>query len=75
MGVSGSTGALGGLRGLIRLQALLQHMRVIVLPRQKTIPKASDAYAPDGSSSDSASQRAVERIGAKLTQITAKRHS
>lgn len=67
-----STGALGGVRGLLHLRLLLEHMRVMVIPEQKTIPRASDAFSAEGSLKDSASHEAVEAIGARLTQLIVK---
>lgn len=70
--LAASTGALGGIRALMQLRLLLEHMRVMVIPEQKTIPRASEAFAPDGSLLDRASQEAAEAVGARLTEIIAK---
>ncbi len=70
-----STGALGGIRGLIYLRALLGHMRMIVIPDQKAIPKARDAFEADGSLRDKGDQQAVENIGARLAVVIAKLRS
>jgi NAD(P)H-dependent FMN reductase len=73
--VAASTGALGGVRGLMHLRAILEAMRVMVLPDQKTIAKAADAFSTDGSLKDQASHETVERIGARLAEITARLHA
>lgn len=70
--VSASTGAFGGLRALMQLRALLAHMRVIVIPDQKTIPRAADAFAPDGSLKDKGSHEAAEAVGARLAELLEK---
>ena len=72
--IAASTGALGGIRGLAQLRALLENMRVMVIPDQKAIPKARDAFAADGSLKERAAQEAVEKIGAKLAEVLAKLH-
>jgi NAD(P)H-dependent FMN reductase len=64
--VSASPGDLGGLRGLMQLRYLLENMRVMVLPEQKTIARAHEAFAPDGSLNDKKTQEIIEGIGAKL---------
>jgi NAD(P)H-dependent FMN reductase len=72
--IAASTGALGGIRGLAQLRALLENIRVMVIPDQKAIPKARDAFATDGSLKDKAAQEAVEKIGARLAEVLAKLH-
>jgi NAD(P)H-dependent FMN reductase len=72
--IAASTGALGGIRGLAQLRALLENIRVMVIPDQKAIPKARDAFATDGSLKDKAAQEAVEMIGARLAEVLAKLH-
>lgn len=73
--LAASPGALGGVRGLIHLRAVLETMRVMVLPDQKTVPKAADAFFADGTLKDKTSHEAVERIGATLARIIAKLHA
>ena len=72
--LSASTGALGGIRGLAQLRALLENMRVMVIPEQKTVPKASEAFGADGTLADDATRAAVERVGAALAGVAAKLH-
>ena len=72
--LSASPGVLGGVRGLAELRALLENMRVMVIPEQKTIPKAADAFGPDGTLLDKANRDAVERIGAALSRVAARLH-
>jgi NAD(P)H-dependent FMN reductase len=63
---SASPGALGGLRGLVHLRAILGNIGTLVLPATLSIPKASDAFADDGSLKDAAKHAAVEQLGAEL---------
>jgi NAD(P)H-dependent FMN reductase len=70
-----STGALGGIRGLIYLRSLLGHMRMIVIPDQKAISKAGDAFDPDGSLRNKGDQQALEALGASLARFIAKLRS
>lgn len=70
--MSASPGGLGGLRGLINLRSLLASINAIVLPDQKAIPNAFEAFNPDGTLKDPKQQEAVENLGAKLAQVLAK---
>ncbi len=72
--MSASPGALGGLRGLVHVRAILQNIKVLVLPDQVAVPKADEAFNPDGSLKDPKRQAAVEALGAKLAQVIAKLH-
>jgi NAD(P)H-dependent FMN reductase len=70
--VSASPGALGGLRGLVHLRSILGNIGVIVLPEQAAIPKAADAFAPDGSLIDSKQQAGVSNVAKRLIEICRK---
>ena len=72
--LSASPGVLGGLRGLVHVRAILQNIRVLVLPDQIAIVKADEAFNPDGSLKDPKQQAAVEALGAKLARVIAKLH-
>jgi len=69
---SASPGALGGLRGLIHLRYVLQHIGVMVLPDQVAVMKAGDAFDADGRLVDPARQAAIEALAGKLVEATAK---
>lgn len=58
--LSASPGALGGLRGLVHLRAMLGNIGVIVLPDQVSVPKAHEAF-------DDAGQLKDERMAKKIT--------
>ena len=64
--MSASPGALGGSRGLVFLRMLLANMGVIVLPEQKAIPGAFEAFNEDGSLTDERNQQFVLELGRKL---------
>ncbi len=72
--MSASPGALGGLRGLVHVRAILGNIRVLVLPDQVAVTKAGEAFNPDGSLKDPKQHAAVEALGAKLTQVLSKLH-
>ena len=72
--LSASPGALGGLRGLVHLRAILGNIRVLVLPEQQSIPKAHEAFTEDGALRDAKLQKAVEEIGGRLAQLIRKLH-
>ncbi|MHC4650605.1 MAG: NADPH-dependent FMN reductase, partial [Planctomycetota bacterium] len=67
--VAASPGAGGGLQGLIHLRAILGNIQVLVLPDQKVISNAHEAFNDDGTLKDTAQQEAVEKIGAKLAMV------
>jgi NAD(P)H-dependent FMN reductase len=58
--LSASPGALGGMRGLVHLRAMLGNIGVIVLPDQVSLPKAHEAFDDAGGLKD-------ERTAKKLT--------
>lgn len=67
--VSASPGALGGLRGLAHLKAILGNIGVLVLPEQMAIAKAHEAFTADGSLKDVKQQASVEQIGKRLAEM------
>ena len=70
--MSASPGALGGSRGLVFLRMLLANIGVIVLPEQKAIPRAYEAFNDDGSLSDEKNQKFVLGLGSKLAIAVSK---
>ena len=69
--MSASPGALGGLRGLVHVRAILSNIGVLVLPDQRAISQAHEAFNDDGSLKDSKQHDAIKQIGAKLCQTVA----
>jgi len=72
--LSASTGALGGLRGLVHLRAILGNIGVIVLPEQIAISTAQDAFNSEGSLKDPKQQSKVEGAMKKLADAVKKFH-
>jgi chromate reductase len=70
--MSASPGALGGLRGLVHVRAILGNIQVTVLPDQMAVPRAFEAFNPDGSLKDSHQQNAVTGLGVKLATVLKK---
>ncbi len=72
--VSASPGALGGLRGLVHVRAILGNIRVLVVPEQVAVSKADAAFGDDGALKDPKQQAAVEGVGAAVARLLAKLH-
>jgi len=73
--MSASPGALGGLRGLVHVRAILSNLKVLVLPDQLSIPKAKDAFTDRGELADARKHDAVRQLGAKLAELIRKLHA
>lgn len=72
--MSASPGALGGLRGLATVRSILGNIGVIVLPDQVAVPRAHEAFGPDGVLLDEKQRRSVERLGSELARVLGKLH-
>lgn len=70
--LSASPGALGGLRSLVALRALLEHLGVLVVPAQFAVSKAHEAFNEDGSFKDEKSAKIVKGVTAKLVEVMTK---
>ncbi|NNF06063.1 MAG: NAD(P)H-dependent oxidoreductase [Candidatus Eisenbacteria bacterium] len=66
--MAASPGALGGLRGLVFLRMLLGNIGITVLPNQRAIPKAADAFLEDGNLRDEKVQASILNLGGTLAQ-------
>ena len=67
--MSTSTGALGGLRGLVTVRSILGNIGVVVLPGQMAVSKAQDAVADDVSLKDAKQQASIENLAAGLVSF------
>jgi chromate reductase, NAD(P)H dehydrogenase (quinone) len=73
--MSASPGGLGGLRGLVHVRSILGNIGVLVLPDQKAIGNAPQAFDENGNLKDKSQQEAIEQLGNKLVTVTAKLNS
>ena len=67
-----SPGALGGLRGLVQVRAILGNIGVTVLPDQVAVSKAHEAFREDGSLANEKQAAKVKGLGAQLARHLAK---
>jgi chromate reductase len=70
--LSASPGALGGLRGLVHVRAILSNLGVLVLPTQIAVSKASEAFNEDGTLKDQKQQMSVDKLAKDLVVIISK---
>jgi NAD(P)H-dependent FMN reductase len=70
--MSASPGALGGLRGLVHVRAILANLKVLVLPEQQAIPQAAAAFDDEGNLTDPKQQEAIENLARRLVALTAR---
>jgi NAD(P)H-dependent FMN reductase len=71
--LSGSPGALGGLRGLVHVRAILGNIGVVVLPDQVAVGTAHDAFDGAGSLVDPAIRSRVLTLGEQLAELVRQR--
>lgn len=64
-----SPGALGGLRGLVHLRAILGNIGVLLLADQLAVGKADEAFAPDGSLANPKQAALVKSIVDELLRV------
>lgn len=70
--MSASPGGLGGLRGLVHVRSILGNIGVLVLPDQKAISNAHQAFDENGNLKDESQQAAILQLGHKLVTMTVK---
>lgn len=70
--MSTSPGGFGGMRGLVHVRAILESIGVLVIPEQRSISQALEAFNEDGTLKDSKQQQDVENLGAKVANLLIK---
>ncbi|QLE54132.1 NADPH-dependent FMN reductase [Nostoc sp. TCL26-01] len=65
-----SPGGLGGMRGLVHVRAILEGIGVLVIPDQKAIPNAYQAFDEQGQLKDEKQVQTVQAIAQKLAKVT-----
>ncbi len=70
--MAASPGAFGGMKGLIMLRMLLSSIGMIVLPEQRVIPKAAQAFDDAGQLIDQQQQQSILGLGQQLSQMLSK---
>lgn len=70
--MSASPGGLGGLRGLGHVRSILESIGVLVLPDQKAVSNAYQAFDENGNLKDEKQRSDVYNLGTKLAQILVK---
>ena len=70
--MSASPGGLGGMRGLVHVRAILGNIGVIVLPDERAVSNADQAFDDSDKFKDSKLQAKIEALGAKLATFIEK---
>jgi NAD(P)H-dependent FMN reductase len=70
--VSASPGALGGLRALVHVRSILGNIGCLVVPEQIAIPRAHEAFHPDGTLKEARQQQGVEKVAARVVDVLKK---
>ncbi len=70
--MSASPGGLGGLRGLVFLRMLLENIGVMVLPKQRAISKAYEAFDENGDLKDERERKGIHALAADLVATVGK---
>lgn len=73
--MAASPGALGGLRGLVHVRAILGNIGVLVLPDQIAVARAAEAFNDNGTLKDPKQNAAVQGLGVTLTTLLKKLRS
>lgn len=67
--MSASPGNLGGLRDLVHVRSMFSSIYSLVLPQQKSIPLAGQAFDLNGNLKDAKEQKEVMNLGKKLAEF------
>ena len=68
--ISASPGSTGGLRGLVVVRMILGNLGVLLVPEQKTIPRANEAFDDAGRLKEQQDRDAVKAVTDKLVALT-----
>jgi NAD(P)H-dependent FMN reductase len=68
--LAASTGALGGLRGLVTVRSILGNVGTIVVPTQFALAKADQAFDERGALKDAAQATSVRRVVEQTWSVT-----
>ena len=66
--MAASPGAFGGVRALPHLRQVLSTLGVTVLGAQVAVPRANEAFAPDGSIADERIARSVRALAVAVAE-------
>ncbi|WP_039358200.1 NADPH-dependent FMN reductase [Candidatus Protochlamydia amoebophila] len=70
--ISASPGNLGGLRGLVHLRSILENIQTWVMPSQKAISDAANAFDEQGNLKKEQDRKATEELAKQLVEKTKK---
>ncbi len=70
--MSVSPGALGGLRGLVTVRSILGNIGVFVLPHQRAVSNAAEAFNAEGNLKDEKLQAEIESLGKETAEMIRK---
>lgn len=72
--LAASPGALGGLRGLVHVRAILSGIGVLVTPGQFALSAAHKAFTDGGTLADAATDQRLDQLVHELVELTGKLH-
>lgn len=70
--IGASPGALGGMRGLVHVRAILGNLGMLVVPTQHAVTGAAKIFDEAGGITDEGQEQKLKAVGAALAETTAK---
>jgi NAD(P)H-dependent FMN reductase len=70
--MSASPGALGGLRSLVVLRAMLENIGTLVIPDQVAVSKAHEAFADDDTLKDAKRAASIQQMTSRFVHVVAR---